>query len=143
MAFLPYGYMYKGGRICIDEVHAEQVRTLFDSFIAGLPYEMAANSAGINASLTNVKGMLKNPCYCGESGFTPIVDSTVFEKAEKERIKRANRRVYHKGKRVGQPIPVGTVFNMGEVGKCPTEPFEKAAYIYSLIETEEQNDSDS
>ena len=141
MAFLPYGYKYKDGRIYIDEVRAEQVRTLFYSFIAGLPYEMAAKSAGIRASLTNVKGMLKNPCYCGEFGFAPIVDTTVFEKAEKERIKRANRRVYHKGKRIGQPIPVGLVFKMGKAERNPADPFEKALYIYSLIETEEQYDS--
>lgn len=143
MACLPYGYAYKGGRICIDEVRAEQIRTLFDSFIAGLPYEMAARSAGIEASVTNVKGMLRNTRYRGEDGFEQMVDPAVFDEAERERFRRANRRVSHKGKRLGQPIPVSMFFNLAKAEKSPSDPFEKASYIYSLIETEEQNDSDS
>ena len=143
MACLPYGYRYKDGKICLDGMCAEQVRTLFDSFIAGLSYEMAARSAGIEASITNVKGMLRNPCYRGDGGFEPIVDPAVFEEAVKERIRRANRKVSHRGKRIEQPIPVGMTFNMGKAEKIPSDPFEKASYIYSLIEMEEQNDSDS
>lgn len=143
MACLPYGYTYKDGRICIDEVRAEQVRTLFDSFIAGLSYEMAARSAGIEVSTTNVKGMLRNPRYRGEDGFDQMVDPAVFDEAEKERFRRASRRLSHRGKRLKQPIPVGVSFNLRKADRSPSDPFEKASHIYSLIETEEQNDSDS
>ena len=143
MACLPYGYRYKDGKICLDEMSAEQVRILFDSFIAGLSYEMAARSAGIETSVTNVKGMLRNSCYRGEGGFEPIVDPAVFDVAQKERIRRANRRVSHKGKRIEQPIPVCMAFNIRKAEKIPSDPFEKAAFIYSLIEMEVQDDSDS
>ena len=143
MAGLPYGYTYKDGRICVDEGQAEQVRTLFSSFIAGLSYEMSARSAGLKSHPTQVKKMLLNPCYCGAQGFEPIIDPLLFANAGREQIRRANTKVWHRGKRVGQPIPVGVCFRMGDGDDVPDDPFEQAAYIYSLIVTEEQDGSDS
>ena len=57
---IPYGYKIEKGKAVIDEVQAEQIRTIYKSYLSGLAYIAAAEAAGLTRMHAGVKSMLKN-----------------------------------------------------------------------------------
>lgn len=136
MEHTPYGYRIENGQAVLDEKAAEQVRTLFRSYLSGDALATAAQKAGIKAFHAGIARMLHNTRYLGDAYYPAIIDSDTFAAAEAERVRRAEKlgRVWEpkEEKEVGFP----TAFRLREGAEQFDDPFMQAEYTYSLIETE-------
>ena len=84
--------------------------------------------------------MLRNKKYLGDDYYPAIIDKEIFDKAEEIRMSRAKAlgRVWElEGKK---DILFPTSFTIPAVKKVSDDPFEQAAYAYSLIESEVDGD---
>ena len=133
---IPYGYKIEKGNAVIDEVQAEQIRTVYKGYLSGLAYIAAAEAAGLTLLHAGVKSMLQNKRYLGDAYYPAIIDQETYDRAEAERIKRQTRlgRVFA-DKPVEESKPA-TKFTMPKAGKKLIDPFKQAEYMYSLIESE-------
>ena len=80
--------------------------------------------------------MLRNKKYLGDDYYPAIIDKETFDKAEEIRMSRAKalgRVCELEGKK---DILFTTNFTMPALKKVSDDPFEQAAYAYSLIESE-------
>ena len=133
----PFGYRIENGKAAIHEKEAGQVRETYRSYLSGLSYTEAAKRAGLEMPHSSVKRMLQNRHYPGDGFYPAIIDRDTFDAAEKERLRRSkalgrdNRKRQETGNAV---IPVR--FRMGTCTAKKKDPYEQAAYIYSLIESE-------
>lgn len=139
MSHIPFGYRIENGKAVIDKEAAEQIKTLFHSYLSGDSLAAAAKKAGITAFHAGIGRMLRNARYLGDDYYPAIIDSDTFEAAEAERIRRAEElgRIYElkEDKEVVYP----TMFRMNEVTEKFDDPFQQAEYAYSLIEAEVQD----
>ena len=80
--------------------------------------------------------MLRNKKYLGDDYYPAIIDKETFDKAEEIRMSRAKAlgRVWELEEKKDILFP--TNFTMPAVKKVSDDPFEQAAYAYSLIESE-------
>ncbi len=81
-------------------------------------------------------GCSRNKKYLGDDYYPAIIDKETFDKAEEIRMSRAKAlgRVWElEGKK---DLIFPTSFSMPAVKKVSDDPFEQAAYAYSLIESE-------
>jgi hypothetical protein len=133
---IPYGYKIEKGKAVIDEAQAEQIRTVYKSYLSGLAYIAAAEAAGLTLLHAGVKSMLQNKRYLGDAYYPAIIDQETYDRAEAERIKRQTRlgRIFP-DKPVEECRPA-TKFIMPKAGKIFNDPFKQAEYAYSLIESE-------
>ena len=134
----PYGYRIKNGMAEIDEAEAGRVRRLYTEYLSGKGYVQAAEDAGLKLCHGSAKRMMQNMHYLGDDFYPPIIDRETFDAAEAERMKRAKSlgRIFEdRGKKQQDPVP--TRFWMQEATEFFEDPFRKAEYIYSLIESEE------
>ena len=87
---------------------------------------------------SSVKRLLQNTHYLGDDFYPAIIDKETFDAAEAERQQRLEimGRTYMKK---ADPVDrqVKKRFTMKTVMRQTQDPYEKAAYIYSLIESEE------
>lgn len=136
MGHTPYGYRIENGKAVIDELTAEQVKALFQSYLSGDSLATAANKAGILTSHAAIGKMLRNKHYLGDEYYPVIIDSDTFETVEMERTRRAEKlgRVYEPKDKVEVVYP--TAFRIKECIKQFDDPFQQAEYAYSLIESE-------
>ena len=128
------GYRVEDGRAFVDEVESQQVRDVYEGYLSGLSYEGAAKKAGLHMHQTSVKRMLQNKHYLGDGFYPAIIDRKTFDAAEEERLRRCaalGRGKRPKKEKRQRIIP--THFKMGECVKEFDDPYEQAAYIYSLI----------
>ena len=136
MSHTPFGYLIENGKAVIDKEAAEQIKTLFHSYLSGDSLATAAKKAGIKAFHAGIGRMLRNNRYLGDEYYPAIIDSDTFETAEAERIRRAEElgRIYEpeEGKEAVYP----TTFRISESTEQFDDPFMQAEYAYSLIETE-------
>ena len=84
--------------------------------------------------------MLRNERYLGDDYYPAIIDKETYEKAEAERVKRAKKlgRIFEP-KTEDKPT-ISKKFSIGQVIQKYTNPFTQAEYVYSLIESEVQQD---
>jgi hypothetical protein len=136
MEHIPYGYRIENGQAVLDEKAAEQVSTLFRSYLAGDALATAAHKAGIEAFHSGITRILQNKRYLGDAYYPAIIDLNTFVATEAERVRRAEKlgRVWEpkEEKKVGFP----TAFRLREGAEQFDDPFMQAEYTYSLIETE-------
>lgn len=96
---------------------------------------MAGEQAGIEKTHSVMGRILKNVNYLGNDTYPAIIDKEIFDKAEEVRDKRA--------KDLGRVVELAaftsqrTIQNEKADNKMPVDPFERAEYLYSLIESEE------
>ena len=136
MRHIPYGYRIENGRAVIDEEQAATVREFFQNYISGMALVPAAEKVGLKLYHGSTGRMLRNKKYLGDDYYPAIIDKETFDKAEEIRMDRAKAlgRVWElKGKK---DILFPTNFTMPAVKKASDDPFEQAAYAYSLIESE-------
>ena len=136
MRHIPYGYRIKNGQAVIDEEQAAAVRKFFQNYISGLALVPAAEKAGLKLYHGSAGRMLRNKKYLGDDYYPAIIDKETFDKAEEIRMDRAKAlgRVWElEGKK---DIHFPASFSMPAVKKVSDDPFEQAAYAYSLIESE-------
>jgi len=140
VAHTPYGYRIENGIAVIDEEEAEKVRKLYKGYLSGLSLTVAAKTAGIDAYHGTAGRMLRNERYLGDDYYPAIIDKETYEKAEAERIKRAKKlgRIFEP-KTEDKPT-ISKKFTIGQVIQKYTNPFTQAEYVYSLIESEVQQD---
>ncbi len=136
MRHIPYGYRIENGRAVIDEVQAVMVREFFQNYLSGMALMPAAEKAGLKLYHGSAGRMLRNKKYLGDDYYPTIIDKETFDKAEEVRMSRAKAlgRVWELEGKKEPTFP--TSFSMPAVKKVSDDPFEQAAYAYSLIESE-------
>lgn len=136
MDHIPYGYRIENGLAVLDGKAAEQVRTLFRSYLSGNSLETAANKAGIKAFHAGITRLLQNKRYLGDAYYPALIDSDILAAAESERVQRAEKlgRVWEPKEEKEVVFP--TAFRLCEGTEEFDDPFMQAEYAYSLIETE-------
>jgi hypothetical protein len=80
--------------------------------------------------------MLRNTRYLGDEFYPPIIDKDTFNTAEAERIMRAERLGRTGKSKQEKEVVYPTTFRMKEGTEGFDDPFGRAEYSYSLIETE-------
>ena len=96
----------------------------------------AAEKGGLKLYHGSAGRMLRNKKYLGDDYYPAIIDKETFDKAEEIRMSRAKAlgRVWEMEGKKGFIFP--TRFSIPTVKKVSDDPFEQAAYAYSLIESE-------
>lgn len=140
MRHIPYGYRIENGIAVVDENEAAAVRIFFACYISGMALMKAAEEAGLKLYHGSAGRMLRNVKYLGDDYYPAIIDRASFDKAEEVRISRAKAlgRVREAEPKPSRKIP--TKFKMPAVKEIYKNPFEQAAYAYSLIESEAGTD---
>lgn len=136
MGHTPYGYRIEGGRAVIDEEAAEQVRLIYKFYLEGDSLITAANKAGIKSFHSGVSRMLRNPHYLGDDYYPAIIDLETFDKAETERLRRAEYLGRVREPEGREKIAVPVSFRASPMEQKYDDPFRQAEYAYSLIESE-------
>ena len=142
MSHTPFGYCIEYGKAAIEIEAAEQIKTLFDSYLSGDSLATAAKKAGITAFHAGIGRMLRNTLYLGDDYYPAIIDPNTFTSAQTERIRLAEKlgRIYEPNEEIMGVYP--TAFLVIEGREEFDDPFAQAEYAYSLIETEvNKNDS--
>lgn len=136
MRHIPYGYKIENGMAVIDEKEAAVVREFFDCYISGLALMAAAEKVGLRLYHGSAGRILRNVKYLGDDYYPALIDRETFEKAEEIRMSRARALGRVRELERKQPEPSPTRFTMPAVKTVYDDPFEQAAYVYSLIESE-------
>ncbi len=94
----PYGYKVENGQLVIIPEQAAVVKRIFQSRLAGNSCQKIANALNADNILycgrisvwdiTNVKRLLKNPCYAGERDYPIIIDAETFQAAQQVRLRK-------------------------------------------------------
>lgn len=89
--YLPYGYRIQNGLITPDTAQAEYVRQIYQLYLAGNSLQEIAKHLQANSipysdetgwNKNTVHRIIKNPAYCGKDRYPPIVEYTLFQKAQ-------------------------------------------------------------
>ncbi len=135
---LPYGYRIENGETVVCEEEARQIKEVYSGYLSGLSYVEAAKKAGLSMTPSSVQRMLQNAHYLGDDFYPPIIDRQTYDAAEEERRRRSSvlgRNNMPRKDDWHRKIPVR--FTMGPCEKELDDPYEQAAYVYSLIESED------
>lgn len=140
MKHIPYGYRIENGAAVVDEAEAAVVREFFDYYISGLALMAAAEKVGLKLYHGSAGRMLRNKKYLGDDYYPAIIDRETFDKAEEVRMGRARELGRVRELEPAKAASFPTKFTMPAVKKVYENPFEQAAYAYSLIESEVERD---
>ena len=135
-AHIPYGYRIEDGKAVVDETQAEQVRAFFKEYISGKALMVAAETVGLKLFHGSAGRMLRNTHYLGDDYYPAIIDKELFDKAEEERLSRANQLGRVRELKAKEMPAVPLHFTMGKQIQEFDNPFKQAEYAYSLIESE-------
>ena len=133
MAYIPYGYRIKGGKVFSDDIMARQVRVFFESYISGMSIQQAYETSEITFSFNAAKTMLGNPIYIGTEDFPKILDEELFEAVQEERKRRVSRLGKDKLKHHEKVFAPATGFQMEQSDSSFDNPKLQAEYLYALI----------
>ena len=136
MSHTPFGYRIENGKAVIDIEAAEQIKVLFQSYLSGDSLATAAKKAGINGFHSGFGRILRNKRYLGDEFYPAIIDKDTFNTAEAERIIRQERLGRNRKPKQEKEVVYPTTFRMKEGIEEFDDPFGRAEYAYSLIETE-------
>ena len=133
MSRLCYGYTIREGRLEVQETEAENIRKIFNNYLAGNALIKSANLVGLKKNSSSVKRILTNKKYLGNDIYPKIIDRESFEKSGQILKERAVAmgRVWEKEEEI---IRVPCKFRYKEEGILPLDPFERAIHQYNLIE---------
>jgi len=131
-----YGYRIIDGKAVIFEEEAEQIRSTADYYLEGYSFTEAASKAGLIKQHGTIRHMLGNTAYLGNDFYPAIIDEKVFYAIQVER----NRRIGWfdrdmRTKKIPAPLSIYFKFKLPElIASEYSDPFEQAAYVFSLIE---------
>ena len=137
MGHTPYGYRIENGKAIIDEQAAEQINTLFQSYLTGDSLATAAKKAAIKSFHAGVGRILQNKRYLGDDYYPAIIAPDTFAAAEAERIRRAEKLGRIREPELKKEVIYPSTFRIIEGTERFDDPFQQAEYAYSLIESEE------
>jgi hypothetical protein len=128
-----FGYKVVDGKTVIDEMAAEQVKTVFREYLQGASLSETAQKAKIFVSHGSIVNMLRNGHYLGDKYYPAIIDQNTFLKVQEERSRRAIKlgRVYEPNEEIPRVIP--TQFYIKESPQHCDDPFQQAEQTYHLI----------
>ena len=133
----PFGYRMENGAAVIVPEEAAQIRKIYDGYLAGLSYCEAARDVGLTMQHGSVKRLIQNTHYLGDEFYPAIIDRETFDAAEAERKRRLEIMGRTNIKKAEPKTrQVKTHFTMKPIMRQTKDPYEQAAYIYSLIESE-------
>jgi hypothetical protein len=72
MSHTPLGYRIENGKAVIDNKAAEQIKTLYQSYLSGNSLATAAKKAGIKSFHASIGRMLRNARYLGNEYYLSI-----------------------------------------------------------------------
>ena len=134
----PFGYRIENGAAAIVQEEAEQIRKIYSGYLTGQGFIEAARNAGVVMQHSSVKRLLQNTHYLGDEFYPAIIDKETFDAAEAERLQRLEIMGRTNLKKADpEERQIKTNFSMKPVMRQTKDPYEQAAYIYSLIESEE------
>ena len=81
--------------------------------------------------------MLENKKYLGTEYYPQIIDADTFSKIQEERTRRSEVLGRNNLLKEKEEIPLPFAFHFNMPTKEFKDPYAQAAYIYSLIESEE------
>lgn len=136
MKHISYGYEIVEGKAVVKEEQAENVRAFYKGYISGLALTVAAKEVGLNLYHGSAGRMLRNKHYLGDDFYPSIIDKETFDKAEEVRIAKASSLGRIREFETTKLPDIPTKFVMKEVMENCTDAFDKAEYLYSLIESE-------
>lgn len=139
MRHLPLGYRIENGEAKIDERTADQVRNLFAFYNEGFSLRDAADKVGLTGFHSSIGRILKNEKYLGDDYYPALIDRETFEKTQMLRYEKAKSlgRLHDYSEVESSPKLGKVTFKLGAVPQKYDDPYEQAAFAYSLIETEE------
>ena len=140
MGHTPFGYRIENGKAVINNEAAEQIKTLYQSYLSGDSLDTAAKKAGIKSFHAGIGRVLRNACYLGNEYYPAIIDQDTFAAAQEERIKRAEKLGRIREPKEETKVVFPTAFYINEATQQFDDPFQQAKYAYSLIESEVQED---
>lgn len=137
MQHTPYGYEIVTGKLVVDEEKAAQIRKICENYLSGMSFIAAAADVGLTMSHCQVKRMIQNKRYLGDSYYPAILTEKTARRIEEERIRREKvlGRERKSKKKVEQP-KICTNFSISRVQKKYEDPIRQAEYAYSLIQSE-------
>ena len=91
MAYTPYGYFIKDGIAASDAVKAQQIKVLFQEYVAGASLQTIADNNGIPRKHASLGRMIEDKRYVGDSFYPAIVDGDIWSKAQAKRKRRAEQ----------------------------------------------------
>lgn len=140
MGHTPFGYRIENGKAVIDNEAADQIRTLYQSYLSGDSLDTASIKAGIKSFHAGIGRMLQTTRYLGDEYYPAIIDPNIYAAAQAERIKRAEKLGRIRQPKEEKEVVFPTAFHMNEATQKFDDPFQQAEYAYSLIKSEVQKD---
>ena len=138
---IPYGYRIVDGKAVVMEDEAERLRVLCRAYLSGQSFCAAAQTAGIAKSHAALRLMMENPLYLGDAFYPAILEKETLDAACAERQRREAAKPRTPKKRADRTALAATKFHMQEAEKEHENAYLQAEYLYSLIESEaEDND---
>ena len=89
MGHTPFGYRIENGIAIIDEPAAAKLRQLYKNYLSGMSLSKAAAKSGIPTYHGTAKRLMGTVHYLGDSFYPAIIDKETYQKAQKERKRRA------------------------------------------------------
>ncbi|MFP3156541.1 recombinase family protein [Lachnospiraceae bacterium ZAX-1] len=136
MGHTPFGYQIKKGKAVIDIESAKQIRTLYQSYLAGDSLTIASRKAGIKKCHASIGRILQNACYLGNAYYPKIIGLEIFTAVKLERKKRVVKLGRTCKPKEEMAVVYPMAFHMSGGTQHFDDPFEQAEYVYSLIEAE-------
>lgn len=137
MRHTPYGYKIIDSKAVVDEEKTAQVRKICENYLSGMSFINAAADVGLTMTHCEVKHMIQNGRYLGDSFYPAIITEEIARRIEAERVRRAKALCRDNRGRKKQPRP--TIYKNFSIPKVPekyTNPIKQAEYAYSLIQSE-------
>lgn len=126
----------ENGIAVVDQEAATRVKELYRIYLSGLSLSNAAKEAGIKGYHASIARMLTNMRYLGDGYYPQIIDEEIFEKAEAERLRRAEMLGRIREPSAKKKNLKRYRFSMEKPEQLYDDPFKQAEYAYSLIESE-------
>ncbi|HWQ89983.1 MAG TPA: recombinase [Desulfitobacteriaceae bacterium] len=142
MSHTPYGYIIVNGKAVIDKKAAVQIRELFQAYLSGLSLAYAAKKVGLKRYHASITGILSNKRYIEDDYYPQIIDDGIFEKAQTERLRRAQMLGRIREPAAQKAVIQSLHFSAPSPKQLYDDPFKQAEYAYSLIESEVITDSE-
>lgn len=142
MQHVPYGYKIQNGKAVIDQSAASQLQELYRAYLSGLSLSNAAKKVGIKGYHSSIARMLTNKRYLGDGYYPQIIDKDTFERAEAEKLRRAEMLGRIREPSSKEENIKKYRFSMPTPKQVYDDPFKQAEYAYSLIESEVVKDGD-
>ena len=137
MSHIPFGYKIVDGLCVPDEEKSEQLRALFSNYLAGMSINAAAKEAGFTQNHSQIRRMLLNKNYAGNSFYPRLLEDELFQKVADEIARRQEldtRARYHRPNSIN---PIQKSFRFGAMTEIFKDPVSQAEYAYSKIESED------